>query len=110
MASPAAADVSISRLEIKGSDKYRSILAEEAENIHWRHGGPPIYDDVNKLFEDGRTQVWAKGSLEETVQNAVKSWEMELSHKTRIQDFKTINPDKFKLFVNGIYLFHFILP
>lgn len=26
---------------------------------------------------------------------------MELSHKIRLQDFKTINPDKFKLFVNG---------
>ncbi|XP_052301424.1 pathogen-related protein isoform X2 [Populus trichocarpa] len=26
---------------------------------------------------------------------------MELSHKTRLQDFKTINPDKFKLIVNG---------
>ena len=46
-------------------------------------------------------QEWPKGSLEEIVQNAVKSWEMELSHKTRLKDFKTINPDKFKLFVNG---------
>jgi hypothetical protein len=46
-------------------------------------------------------QEWPKGSLEEIVQNAVKSWEMELSHKTCLKDFKTINPDKFKLFVNG---------
>lgn len=40
-------------------DKYRSILSEEAENkdIHWRHGGPPIFDAVNKLFEEGRTKV-----------------------------------------------------
>ncbi|KAJ1377075.1 NTF2-like domain superfamily [Sesbania bispinosa] len=44
---------------------------------------------------------WPEGSLEETVQNAIKSWEMELSHKIRLQDFKTINPEKFKLFVNG---------
>ena len=35
------------------------------------------------------------------MQNAIKSWEMELSHKTRLQDFKTINPEKFKLSVNG---------
>ncbi|MFS7984257.1 putative NTF2-like domain superfamily protein [Helianthus anomalus] len=85
----------------KAGEKYRSFLHEEAENTHWRHGGPPIYDAVNKLFEEGRTKVWEKGSLEETVQNAIKSWEMELSHKTRIQDFKTINPEKFKLIVNG---------
>ncbi|KAH6837300.1 pathogenesis-related family protein [Perilla frutescens var. hirtella] len=73
-----------------GGDKYRSFLHDEAHNIEWRHGGPPIYDSE-----------WPKGSLEEVVQNAIKSWEMELSHKTRIQDFKTINPDKFKLIVNG---------
>ncbi|RDX94530.1 hypothetical protein CR513_23073 [Mucuna pruriens] len=82
-------------------DKYRSVLHDESDNIQWRHGGPPTYDDVNKLFEEGRTKEWPKGSLEEIVQNAIKSWEMELSHKTRLQDFKTINPDKFKLFVNG---------
>ncbi|AES66583.2 putative NTF2-like domain-containing protein [Medicago truncatula] len=82
-------------------DKYRSILHDEAENIHWRHGGPPTYGLVNQLFEEGRTKVWPEGSLEETVQNAIKSWEMELSHKIRLQDFKTIVPEKFKLFVNG---------
>lgn len=26
---------------------------------------------------------------------------MELSHKTHVKDFRTINPEKFKLFVNG---------
>ncbi|KAK7272589.1 hypothetical protein RJT34_29286 [Clitoria ternatea] len=82
-------------------DKYRSFLHDEGENIEWRHGGPPTYDEVNKLFEEGRTKEWPEGSLEETVQNAIKSWEMELSHKTCLQDFKTINPEKFKLFVNG---------
>ncbi|KAK7313147.1 hypothetical protein VNO77_37604 [Canavalia gladiata] len=82
-------------------DKYRSYLHDETDTTQWRHGGPPIYDDVNKLFEEGRTKEWPKGSLEETVQNAIKSWEMELSHKTCLQDFKTINPEKFKLFVNG---------
>ncbi|XVF04374.1 hypothetical protein REPUB_Repub05bG0077000 [Reevesia pubescens] len=82
-------------------DKYRSILNEVLENIEWRHGGPPIFDAVNKLFEEGKTKEWPEGSIEETVQNAVKSWELEFSHKTRLQDFKTINPKKFKLIVNG---------
>lgn len=84
------------------ADKYRSILNDEKTgNIRWRYGGPPIFDTVNKLFEEERTHVWPEGSLEETVQNAIKSWEMEFSHKIRLQDFKTINPEKFKLFVNG---------
>jgi hypothetical protein len=34
-----------------------------------------------------------KGSLEEVVQNAIKTWDMEIEHKTRVQDIKTINPD-----------------
>lgn len=38
-------------------DKYRSFLDDKADTTHWRHGGPPIYDDVNKLFEQGRTKV-----------------------------------------------------
>ncbi|KAF3442398.1 hypothetical protein FNV43_RR16314 [Rhamnella rubrinervis] len=81
-------------------DKYRSILQEEAENNQWRHGSPPIFYKVNKLFEQGRTKEWPKGSLEEAVQNAVKSCKMQLSHKTHLQDLNSINPEKFKLIVN----------
>ncbi|KAJ9183002.1 hypothetical protein P3X46_006924 [Hevea brasiliensis] len=88
-------------IPVAEGDKYRSFLYDEAETTEWRHGGPPTYDSVNQLFEEGRTKEWPKGSLEEIVQNAIKSWEMELSHKIRLQDFKTINPQKFKLIVNG---------
>ncbi|KAL3508779.1 hypothetical protein ACH5RR_028180 [Cinchona calisaya] len=95
-----AEEAAAAAVEIAG-DKYRSFLHEEGHNFEWRHGGPPTYDSVNKVFEQGRIKEWPKGSLEEVVQNAVKSWEMELSHKTRIQDFRTINPEKFKLIVNG---------
>lgn len=77
------------------------MYGEGEKNTSWRHGEPPGYEVVNKLFEDERTMEWPKGSLEEVVQNAIKTWEMELSHKTNIHDFKTINPQKFKLFVNG---------
>ena len=41
-------------------DNYRSILNEEAKSRQWRHGGPPIFDKVNKLFEEGRTKVAIK--------------------------------------------------
>ncbi|CAO2197742.1 unnamed protein product, partial [Urochloa humidicola] len=65
-----------------GGDPYRSHLAGEGEkNTVWRHGAPPTYDAVNALFEAERTQEWPAGSLEEVVQNAIKTWEMELSHK-----------------------------
>ncbi|MBA0765024.1 hypothetical protein Gotri_014287 [Gossypium trilobum] len=67
-------------------DKYRSYLHGEGElNTNWRYGGPPNYDIVNKLFEDERTKVWPPGSLEEKVQNLVKSWEMEIFHKASLE-------------------------
>jgi len=46
-------------------------------------------------------QEWPAGSLEEVVQNAVKTWEMELSHKARLADFKSVSPGRFTLSVNG---------
>ncbi|XP_006367889.1 pathogen-related protein-like [Solanum tuberosum] len=86
-------------------DKYRRFLHEDhvagAGTMGWRHGSPPIYDSVNNVFDQGRTKVWPEGCLEETIQNSIKTFEMELKYKTCIKDFRTINPEKFKLFVNG---------
>ncbi|CAO2174200.1 unnamed protein product [Urochloa humidicola] len=73
-------------------DKYRSFIHGESEkDTVWRYGAPPNYDVVNKLFEAERTHVWPDGSLEEKVQRLLKSWEMELVHKVRPEDQKTIN-------------------
>ncbi|WVZ68946.1 hypothetical protein U9M48_017817 [Paspalum notatum var. saurae] len=84
------------------ADRYRSHLTGEGEkDTVWRHGAPPTYDAVNALFEAERTQEWPAGSLEEVVQNAIKTWEMELSHKSRLSDFKSVSPGKFSLSVNG---------
>ncbi|KAK1275829.1 hypothetical protein QJS04_geneDACA010030 [Acorus gramineus] len=84
------------------SDKYRSFIHGESEkDTVWRTGAPPNYDVVNKLFEEGKTKEWPVGSLEERVQRLVKSWEMELFHKARLEDCKTLNPHKFTLCVNG---------
>lgn len=82
-------------------DKYRSYLSEEElKTTNWRVG-PPNYDVVNKLFEEGRTKIWAVGSLEEKVQNLVKTFEMELVHKANPDEYKTIDAKKFVLGING---------
>ncbi|CAI9778039.1 unnamed protein product [Fraxinus pennsylvanica] len=82
-------------------DKYRSYLSEEEiNNTKWNFG-PPNYDDVNKLFEEGRTNIWPVGSLEEKVQRLVKTWEMELLHKADPDEYKTVDAEKFKFGVNG---------
>ncbi|XVF78857.1 hypothetical protein PTKIN_Ptkin14bG0171100 [Pterospermum kingtungense] len=86
---------------VPARDKYRNFLHGEPDSVQWRHGGPPTFDLVDQLFEEGRIKEWPEGSLEETIQNAIKTWDMELSHKVRLQDIKSINPEKFKLIVNG---------
>ncbi|KAF0919044.1 hypothetical protein E2562_028267 [Oryza meyeriana var. granulata] len=92
----------VAAVDSSGGDPYRSHLAGDGENnTVWRHGAPPTYDSVNGLFEAERTQEWPAGSLEETVQNAIKTWEMELSHKARLEDFKSVSPGRFRLSVNG---------
>ncbi|GER47856.1 pathogenesis-related family protein [Striga asiatica] len=84
-----------------GGDRYRSYLTpEELKTTQWR-AGPPNYDAVNKLFEDGRTKVWEAGSLEEYVQNLIKTWEMEIVHKANPQDCKTFDPKNFVIGING---------
>ncbi|CAL5414678.1 unnamed protein product [Camellia sinensis] len=87
---------------IDEGDKYRSYLYGEGErNTKWRYGAPPNYDVVNKLFEEGRTKIWPPGSVEEKVQNLVKTWEMEMFHKTCFDDYKTVDPIKYRFSLNG---------
>ncbi|KMT07033.1 hypothetical protein BVRB_6g153640 [Beta vulgaris subsp. vulgaris] len=87
---------------IEKEDKYRSFIYGEGEkNTKWVYGAPPNYDIVNKLFEEGRTKIWPPGSLEEKVQNLVKTMEMELFHKANPQDYKAIDATKFTQSVNG---------
>ena len=42
-----------------------------------------------------------KGSLEEVVENLVKTWEFEASHKSDINQWKTINLDEYCIQTNG---------
>ncbi|KAM7252841.1 hypothetical protein ACFE04_025459 [Oxalis oulophora] len=97
-------DFGLAEMASSGSegDPYRYHLYEEGEkNTQWRFGAPPNFDIVNKLFEQGRTKIWPPGSLEEKVQSLVKTFEMELFHKPRAEDYKTLDPNKLTIAVNG---------
>lgn len=39
-------------------DKYRSFLHDAQADTQWRNGAPPNFDQVNLLFEEGRTKVY----------------------------------------------------
>lgn len=84
------------------SNKYRAFIYGESEkNTRWVLGAPPDFSVVDKLFEEGRTKIWPVGSLEERVQNLVKTMEMEIFHKANPEDYKSIDPNRFTFCVNG---------
>ncbi|KAL8515199.1 hypothetical protein ACS0TY_014059 [Phlomoides rotata] len=82
-----------------GALEYRSYLNED--DVTWRYGSPPNYDAVDKLFHEGRTKIWPPGSLEEKVQNIVKTWEMEMFHKVKLDELKSVDPAKYMFSLNG---------
>lgn len=48
-------------------------------------------------------KIWPPGSLEEKVQNLIKTWEMEMFHKTSFDDYKSVDPKKYTFSLNGNY-------
>jgi hypothetical protein len=68
--------------------------------IEWR-SGKPNYTLANLAFLKGKCMAHQLGSLELIVQNAVKTWEMEASHKTNTAQWKTIVHDKYNVQANN---------
>lgn len=69
-------------------------------SIVWREGKPD-YRRVDLLYFQGKSKNHKLGSLEMTVENLVKKWEMELSHKPDFKHWSTVEPDDFCAQVNG---------
>ena len=46
-------------------------------------------------------QEWAEGSVEEKVQRLLKTWEMEMFHKVRPEDQKSVHSQGFTSSTNG---------
>ena len=67
----------------------------------WRFGGPPDYTLANLAFLKGRSKAHPEGSLELTVENLVKTWEMERSHKVDCTQHGTVDQDRFLISGNG---------
>ena len=68
-------------------------------SINWRKG-KPVYLKADLEYFKGKSMNHPKGSLAETVENLVKTWEMEMSHKMDLSQWKTTETD-FKLSANG---------
>ncbi|XP_074644443.1 uncharacterized protein LOC141901232 [Tubulanus polymorphus] len=73
-------------------------------NISWKTK-KPNYDAANALYMKGKTTNHAEGSLEKLVENLVKTWEMESTHKIDEKDWGTIDKTNYTFNVNGIRSF-----
>ena len=69
-------------------------------SIVWREGKPD-YRRADLTYFQGKSKNHKLGSLEMTVENLVKKWEMELSHKPHIKDWTTVEQDNSRGQVNG---------
>uniref|UniRef100_A0A7S2YSQ3 Pathogen-related protein n=1 Tax=Entomoneis paludosa TaxID=265537 RepID=A0A7S2YSQ3_9STRA len=70
-------------------------------DIQWRFGGKPDYTVTNLLFLKERSKIHPEGSLELIVENLVKTWEMERSHKTDPNQHQSVDTEKFQITANG---------
>jgi hypothetical protein len=71
------------------------------KDIKWRFGGPPDYTLADLAYLKGRTRNHKEGSLELIVENLVKTWEMERSHKTDCHQHMSVDQERFSLGANN---------
>lgn len=98
-------DIKKNREELESLKKEYGFSEPDRGNLHdptikWREGKPD-YTLANVTYMKGKCQNHAKGSLEEIVENLVKSWESEASHKADISQWKTIDQENYKVQVNN---------
>lgn len=72
--------------------------------IEWRHS-KPNYNLANLAFMMGKCKKHVENSLEMIVQNAVKTWEMEASHKVNTDQWQTIVHEKYSVQANNKKIF-----
>ena len=75
-------------------------------NTKWRFGGAPDYSLTNLLYLKQRTKQHPDGSLEKVVENLVKTWEMERSHKLDFKEHQSVDQEKFAISANGGKVFN----
>ncbi|CAN8095754.1 unnamed protein product [Discula destructiva] len=71
------------------------------DKVEWRHGGPPDYTGTRKMWAEEKHMNHDASSLESLVENLVKNWEIEASHKTNISQWRTVDPENYSFAING---------
>ena len=79
----------------------RDAVVARAEGVTWRKGAPPDYHLSNVTIPQERTCQHAAGSLEAAVEDLVKVFEMEVSHKQDPAHWLSTVTERFRTRVNG---------
>ncbi|CAF1321154.1 unnamed protein product [Didymodactylos carnosus] len=66
----------------------------------WRNGKPD-YTKARKLFEAHKSKSHSPGSLEFIVENIIKNWEKEVSHKPNPSQWETVDLANYRFSCNG---------
>lgn len=69
-------------------------------NIIWRHGKPD-FTAADLSYLKGKSKNHPESSLEKLVENLVKKWEMEASHKAEFLQWDTVDHEKYRVSANG---------
>jgi len=101
-----AAEIETAKKELE-SVKAITLMKEPTRSFmdepgtKWRFGAPPDYSLANLHYLKGKTMDHPEGSLEQVVENLVKTWEFERSHKLDCTQHKSVSQEKFLIGANG---------
>lgn len=73
----------------------------DGEDTKWRFGGAPDYSLTNLFYLKERSKIHPEDSLEKVVENLVKTWEMERSHKLDPNQHQSVDTENFRISANG---------
>jgi hypothetical protein len=85
----------------RGDSVKEGACDAEGKPIEWRFGVPPDYTLANLEYLKYKMKDHPSGSLEQVVENLVKTWEFERSHKANADQHTVSDPDGFFLSANG---------
>jgi len=96
----AKAELEYIKAETGMVEPVRSYMDVDFPPEKWIFGKPPNYTLANLEYLKYKTKNHPEGSLEQIVENLVKTWEFERSHKRDVIDHQTINQERFRVQAN----------
>lgn len=71
------------------------------KDAKWRYGRAPDYSKTRKVWAETKQMTHEAASLPQLVENLVKNWEVEASFKPNLDDWRTIDHEKYSFAING---------